>query len=66
MKQRPEITERKARTILLKRGGLDGKKNPATGKLFFLDSFYRTNQALTDSLPLRRSEVALRGRHAMI
>jgi hypothetical protein len=28
------------------RGGLDGKKNPAAGKLFFLDSFYRTNQAL--------------------
>ena len=35
-------------------------------KCFFLDSFYRTSQALTDLLPLQRSKVALRGRHAMI
>jgi hypothetical protein len=38
MRQRPEITERKAMTILLKRGWA-ARKNPAAGKLFFLDSF---------------------------
>jgi hypothetical protein len=45
MRQRPEITERKARTILLNGVGWTARKNPAAGKLFFLDSFYRTNQA---------------------
>jgi hypothetical protein len=35
MKQRPEITERKAATILLKRGGLDGKKKSGHRKAVF-------------------------------
>jgi hypothetical protein len=35
MKQRPEIAERKAATILLKRGGLDGKKKSSRGKAVF-------------------------------
>ena len=40
MKQRPEITERKAATILLKRGGLDGKKKSGRGRcVFFLTPF---------------------------
>ena len=46
MKQRPEITERKARTILLNGVGWTARKNPAAGKLFFLDSFYRTYREL--------------------
>jgi hypothetical protein len=47
MKQRPENTERKARTILLNAVGWKPRKNPAAGKLFFfLDSFYRTYQEL--------------------
>jgi hypothetical protein len=45
MEQRPEITERKATTILLQRGGLEGKKKiRPPKKCFSLDSFYRTNQ----------------------
>jgi hypothetical protein len=37
MKQRPEITERKATTILLDAVGWRPRKNPATGEVFFLD-----------------------------
>jgi hypothetical protein len=35
MKRRPEITERKATTILLKRGGLDRKKKSGRRKAVF-------------------------------
>jgi transposase len=39
------ITERKARTILLKRGGLDGKRTSSHRRsVFFVDSFYRTKK----------------------
>ncbi len=46
MKQRPEIAERKATTILLNEVGWKARKNPAAEKCFFLDSFYRTYQEL--------------------
>jgi hypothetical protein len=35
MKQRPEITERKATTILLNVVGWKPRKNPATGEVVF-------------------------------
>jgi hypothetical protein len=35
MKQRPEITERKATTILLNEAGWRPRKNPAEGEVFF-------------------------------
>jgi hypothetical protein len=35
MEQRPEITERKAKTILLNVVGWKPRKNPATGEVFF-------------------------------
>ena len=46
MKQRPEITERKAATILLNEVGWKQIKLPAAEGVFFLDSFYRTYQDL--------------------
>ena len=46
MKQRPENTERQATRILLNGVGWTAGKNPAKGVVFFLDSFYRTNQRL--------------------
>src|SRR5271156_3397800 len=49
MKQRPEIRQRKATTILLDGVGWRARKIRPQEKCFFLDSFYRTNQELTPS-----------------
>ena len=45
-RERPELTERKSRTILLNEVGWTARKTPATGEVFFLDSLYRTNRDL--------------------